>query len=342
MMEQKLEQKSISPIGGAEVDSSPTISTKKIKMRNAFITINYNLTGVVIDDAITADTSNLKSLNYTYLVIGEHIGSKSHIRHIHALIEFANSISFNTIKSAVPRARIERRRGTALQAREYINKDKKILFEDGEPSQQGGRFAAIVDMLSEKKEMKEIVKKFPEEYIKFHSGIEAAARILTETSLEDLDEYKGPLIFKDWQQRIIDVVESKPDPRKVFWVTDKLGNTGKTWLGLYLKLKYKAAYFNNSKTADIAYAYNGERTVVFDLARSNEEMVNYQIIEQIKNGILFSPKYQSATKVFNHPHVIIFSNFPPDRSKMSDDRWVIINLSDKKINSKHPPIGELL
>lgn len=88
-------------------------------------------------------------------------------------------------------------------------------------------------------------------------------------------------------------------------------------------LKYNAAYFTNGKTSDIAYAYNNENIIVFDFSRSNEDRINYQVIEQLKNGLLFSGKYSSKNKVFDTPYIICFSNFHPDRDKLSEDRWNI-------------------
>ena len=60
--------------------------------------------------------------------------------------------------------------------------------------------------------------------------------------------------------------------------------------------------FENGKSADIKYAYDGQRCVVFDLSRSQESHVNYEVIESVKNGVVFSTKYESQMKVFKTPH----------------------------------------
>lgn len=84
------------------------------------------------------------------MVIGEHVGEKSKIPHIHALVEFTTAIEFTTVKLAVPRANIELKRGTGAQARKYIAKENKILYEYGSISAQGKK--SIVDI-------KEAIKK---------------------------------------------------------------------------------------------------------------------------------------------------------------------------------------
>ena len=49
-------------------------------------------------------------------------------------------------------------------------------------------------------------------------------------------------------------------------------------------------------------------------------------MESIKNGRVFSAKYESKMKVFDPPHVICFANFEPKREAMSADRWAIVDL----------------
>lgn len=67
---------------------------------------------------------------------------------------------------------------------------------------------------------------------------------------------------------------------------------------------------------------------IFDLSRTQAEKIDaiYMAMEQFKNGRIFSPKYHSATKVFRTPHVVVFANYPPDLSKLSQDRWDIEEL----------------
>lgn len=68
-------------------------------------------------------------------------------------------------------------------------------------------------------------------------------------------------------------------------------------------------------------AGNPLELVVIDIPRCNENKVSYQAIEDLKNGMLFSTKYESAMCVFDAPHVLVFANFPPERAKLSADRW---------------------
>ncbi len=54
--------------------------------------------------------------------------------------------------------------------------------------------------------------------------------------------------------------------------------------------------------------------------------MRYSGLPQSKNGVLFSPKYESGQKIFKPPHVFVFANYEPDQTKLSADRWNIVQL----------------
>jgi len=91
---------------------------------------------------------------------------------------------------------------------------------------------------------------------------------------------------------------------------------------------HKAIVFTHGKVADLAHAYKYEPVVVFDLSRTQADKLDavYMAIENFKNGRIFSPKYDSHNKVFASTHVVVFANYPPDRSKLSEDRWKVVEL----------------
>lgn len=134
-----------------------------------------------------------------------------------------------------------------------------------------------------------------------------------------------------WQKRCKDILLKEPDDRTIYWVWDKSGSKGKTVFCKYMAIKHKAEVLNNGGFGDLAYAISDEPEIVlFNLPRTIEERVNYGAIEAIKDGMIFSPKYESKTKIFNNPHVMIFANFEPNFSAMSSDRWIVIDLEDEK------------
>lgn len=128
-----------------------------------------------------------------------------------------------------------------------------------------------------------------------------------------------------WQLEIIDILKNKPDKRKIYWYWEPNGNMGKTTLCKYLVVK-EGALILSGKSTDMFHALSkskNKKLIIIDCPRSMTDYLNYGAIEQIKNGLVFSGKYEGCQLVFNTPHIIIFSNEEPDTSKMSNDRWVI-------------------
>jgi len=144
----------------------------------------------------------------------------------------------------------------------------------------------------------------------------------------------------DWQQTLIDFFEPEADNRTVHWVYDHKGGNGKSDLTNWLLAHKNAFLVDNGKLADIAYAYDNQPIVVFDLARDTEDYCPYRAMEAFKNGRMFSSKYTSCLKQFKPPHVIVFANYRPDTSKLSEDRWDIIELDNQKLS--HAPISKKL
>jgi hypothetical protein len=161
-----------------------------------------------------------------------------------------------------------------------------------------------------------------------------------ETRLEGPWSHKGPKLnpkyqlargaFYDWQATVEGWLKEEPDDRHIHWIYDKVGGNGKSKLVNYVTDNYSACCFNNGKESDIAYAYDSQPIVLFDLPRAKKH-VNYVTMEDLKNGRLFSGKYESTTKRFNPPHVVVFANWLPDFSEMSMDRWCVYKLEKKKM-----------
>lgn len=148
------------------------------------------------------------------------------------------------------------------------------------------------------------------------------------------DPLSGFTLHK-WQSKIIELMDKEQDNRSVHWFFDEIGCKGKTSLAKHLCIKYpNQVLYVTGKAADVKYGVtefvnnhsNNLKMVIFDFARSQEQYVSYQAIEEVKNGIFFNNKYESKMVVFDSPHVVVFSNFKPDKSELSIDRWKIHKL----------------
>lgn len=132
--------------------------------------------------------------------------------------------------------------------------------------------------------------------------------------------------LRPWQRRVVEIISGEPDPRKVLFVVDERGNSGKTYLGRFLLgTREKVQILRAGKVADMALAYKiTTKLLVVDVPREKGEHLQYSFLEQVKDGILSSPKYQSEIKMFPPPHVLVFMNEEPNMNSLSEDRYHII------------------
>lgn len=237
-------------------------------------------------------------------------------------------------------AHLEVARGSLKQNHTYCTKADGVKHEWGVSKAPGTRtdLAKIKDLINAKTPLADIREQFPGPFYRYHKAFTAHAKMV---NVDEMDEAikaeMAGVVLRDWQ---LDAVQrlTTQDERKVLWVVDTVGNTGKSFLAKYLFAMNNAFAVTSGKTSDIAYAYNMEEIVVFDFSRQKQDFVNYSVIEDFKNGAIFSPKYESTTLRFKPAKVIVFSNWMPDMSLLSEDRWDIMDL-DPSLEFFNPMAG---
>lgn len=234
------------------------------------------------------DIEAFVSMSQCYIVVGAEIGKINKTKHLQCYLEGKNQIDFSKLKSTFPKAHLEKARGKRDKNIEYCSKEGNVLMN------------TFPDNINQK-----LLKSYNE------------------------------VIWKPWQQDVLNIIESKPDSRTIYWFYDYQGNIGKSFLCKYIWLKYKCI-IGSGKKQDIFHQIKtwmeeneGEEPeiVILDVPRTNIDYVNYGAIEEIKNGLIYSGKYEGGVCAFNHPHVIIFANSKPDEEKFSKDRWNIVEVS---------------
>ena len=145
------------------------------------------------------------------------------------------------------------------------------------------------------------------------------------------DQFRG-VIWKPFQLKVLKTVTSLPNDRTVNWIWDDKGNIGKSFLCKYLVGKYNALLVGGKKSDifhQVAKRCEEEINigiVLIDIPRCAMSNVSYGAIESLKNGCIFSGKYEGGQYLFASPHVFVFANKPPDLSMMSRDRWNIVEV----------------
>lgn len=265
--------------------------------------------------------------------------------HIQGFVCFSKRTSLAHLKSTLSRsAHWEVMRGTLDDSIVYCSKEESryegtIPKTWGEkPLEQGSRndlilvstfIKNLVGTVPSKARM--VAEAYPVQWIKYHRGLmdlirQTAVRIKTDP----------PLHWRTWQSDLLATLEEEPDNRTIHWFTDHVGGQGKSTMVTYC-IDYKDAVMLNGKVSDMAHAYNSEPIAMFDVTRTQLEHMDhlYSFVESLKNGIIFSPKYDSGMKRFKPPHVVFFANKTYERGKWSADRVKEVILTEQDVFN-HP------
>lgn len=287
-------------------------------------TINAPASGAAVPfpDPLPADEDI-----WVYLVQGKETGETGR-RHIQGFGVLKIKKTLTAVKRIHATAHWEVARGTSLQAAEYCKEDGDFI-EFGVPPVERQRtdlMATVnaldthsLDDLALDPEHAEVIAR----HMNYFRNVSSIKRRRVNTA--ELRERMASASLRRWQSDLLEIVLEVPDSRKVIWSYDEVGNSGKSFFTDYLVAMHEAIVFTGGKLADIAHAYDMQKIVIFDIARTKADCMNgiYEAVETFKNGRIFSPKYESQVKVFPVPHVLCFANFAPDTEKLSADRWDI-------------------
>lgn len=149
---------------------------------------------------------------------------------------------------------------------------------------------------------------------------------------EKLDDPLDGVEQHQWQKDLTEIVMKRciPHSREIYWLIGYEGAEGKTSWAKSMVIRFpNDVLYVSGKAIDMKYAIaarlkDGKRapkTIVLGIPRSrNPEAVSYAGLEELKDGLFFSSKYESKMIVFNTPHVIVLANQGPAFGKFSQDR----------------------
>jgi len=150
--------------------------------------------------------------------------------------------------------------------------------------------------------------------------------------------FRDPVIRAE-QQWILDRLEDQNN-RKILFIVDRAGNSGKTWLGMYLCLHRRGVRIPSSmKSAQeiiqAAMATLGstpaeQRYLSLDIPRSvsgHDSWIKWlSALEDIKNGHLCDPRYQWKECFIEPPRMMVTSNQRPPQDLLTSDRFDIVDM----------------
>ncbi len=283
---------------------------------------------------------------HSYMIAGNETCPTTGRQHWQVYIAYLNKVRFSTVKADFgPNFKhVEKCRGSPQKNIDYCKKDGDFI-EHGVPDLVGqGKRNDLAETLQAT-----LTMTFNELLLDEVHGPRVARAMQYFRSVYQVraanagqewnDDMYASIVLRPWQTDALALVDGvEPHPRHFYWMHDSAGNTGKSWFAGLLVAKHGSLVFTSGKMADMAHVYNSHPIVIFDLARTQADKIDhvYNVIEVLKNGRLFSPKYDSMVKVFKPPHVFVFANFVPDHhgepgqcrhDKLSADRWVVTDIS---------------
>lgn len=171
-----------------------------------------------------------------------------------------------------------------------------------------------------REEYSEVYAKYPRFCLEYLKQVEAPRK---------LDDH--PL--REWQKELLETLNAEVHPREIIFVVDEKGNGGKSWFSAYVRQQHAEETFLclPGRKADMVYALNTlgfkPKICIIDAPRSKQgEYLQYDFLEELKNGRIFNTKYESCMIEMEPPHVVVMMNEDPDMEKLSIDRYVIIKI----------------
>lgn len=267
-----------------------------------------------------------------YAIVGKEVGSQG-TRHLQGFLHAKTSTLrakdglVTRWKSMIPslkRAHLENAYGSDLDSEKYCSKEEDLLCTVGQPlSKASSPFAQMFAVRS----IEEAVETDPELALKYMFQIK---NIVKDNLLKDcLTHLPTIQSLRPWQKKTLDLLEAQND-RQILFILDPEGGKGKSTLAKHLMASGRAFMTRGGKITDIAHAWTKapeHDIVIFDMARcTGPEYWPYMFMEQLKDGIIFTSKYDSATVVTSSKKIVVFCNEEPNRDKLTKDRYILYKI----------------
>ena len=138
-----------------------------------------------------------------------------------------------------------------------------------------------------------------------------------------------------------------PTHREVIWVVGEKTDEGKSYFQKYIKAVFgtpRVVSGINLKTSSKnicqslrKYQLATVDIFLFNLGKSLKkyEEVNYELLEDLKDGDAFAEKYDSQKLKIKTPNVVmVFSNYNPQAKELATDRWQVFHIVNEELEER--------
>lgn len=212
----------------------------------------------------------------------------------------------------------------ANKARNYCKKEESRVegpWEFGEFKKRGGDHKSL-NYKEADKLWEEDKTQLTDYQIVLH---EKARKIVKKDSVKEQPEF--PFSFHPWQKQLMARL-GVIDDRKIIFIVDKIGGSGKTKFASWYTYNNNSIYITIEKKENLLYLVEDFHTCIFmDVARAELEFLNYSTLEKIKDGHWYAGKYEGKeVHRFVPAQVVVFCNGYPNTDALSRDRYEIYTL----------------
>ena len=148
-----------------------------------------------------------------------------------------------------------------------------------------------------------------------------------------------PTEWRPWQTHATQLATAEPDDRTIYWIWEPTGGTGKSKLQLYWTQLFNAVLVNgNARDAkcgikalwgkDSPTGPPEQPVIMVNLPRNTQKPELWNTLEQLKDGIFFSGKYEPAMVTLPELHVFVFANEPPEQCSLSIDKLRVYRIDE--------------
>jgi len=269
-----------------------------------------------------------------YAIIGKEVGTTG-TPHLQGFIHFHHSFmkardgtltKWRSLIPALARAHMESAFGTDEQSRTYCAKEN-VFLEVGKP----GTNASVYQRLLEATNLEECISLCPETTLRCYNQLKQ----IVQHNKRSHQHPPAVTSLRPWQKEVYEKLMKQTD-RRILFVQDKRGNSGKSHLAKYIRNTHgsEVFYCRGGKGHDIIHAFSkGDyKVAIFDYARNKQpQYFAWDIFEELKDGCVSSGKYDSDMFWLGYSvKIIVLTNHDVHDYKhlLTYDRWQIVDLDD--------------